>query len=73
MVHSSESPTRLRILASALAHLGRMEEARKAIKRLQQIDPDVTVRKVAGFFTADTPGIRRYLDGMRMAGLPYSF
>ena len=34
------------------------------------IAPDMTVSGVARLFHADTPGIRRFLDGLRLAGLP---
>ena len=38
---NSEWPPTLRFMASCLAHLGRLEEARKMVKRLRAITPVV--------------------------------
>jgi adenylate cyclase len=66
-----EAPTMYRIRAAALAHLGRIDEARAAIGEVLRLVPDDTVRGLRdrnGFI--DTPSNRRFLDGLRLAGLP---
>ena len=69
-VHSPEGIVGLRVLASALSHLGKQQEARLAVQELLRLAPEQNLRTARGLYTADTPGIRRYLDGLRMAGLP---
>jgi adenylate cyclase len=60
----SEWPPTLRFMASCLAHLGRIEEAREIVKRLRTVTPVVVP-------TADHWRIREdreyYLDGLRLA------
>ena len=61
----------LRLKASALAHLGRMDEAAGFIEELTQALPGQTIRRVRsalGF--RQTPETERYLEGLRKAGLP---
>ena len=58
-------------LASACAHLGRMEEAREAVRQIQRIEPGVSVsnnRAVSNY--GGTPEGERYLEGLVLAGLP---
>lgn len=67
--HASLPP--LRGLASAYAHLGQMDEAAKAVKIILERFPEDSVsdtRDRSGY--VDNPAVNRYLDGLRMAGLP---
>jgi adenylate cyclase len=61
----------LRSLAAALAHLGRIEEARAVIARLRALVPDETITSFAAWtpfrFSGHLPLI---LEGLRRAGLP---
>jgi tetratricopeptide (TPR) repeat protein len=63
-------------LAAALAHLGRLDEARSAVKACLTFDPNFTVSRARALWTAmsDDPtylaGLERKLDGMRKAGMP---
>jgi adenylate cyclase len=60
-----------RFLATSLVHLGRIEEARRAIARLLEVQPNSSVSR-----TAKTSKFRHewmiklYLDALRAAGLP---
>lgn len=64
-------PTALRHRAAALALLGRDAEARAVIDRLLQVAPETTVSQVRRVFSIRDPEIeRRWLDGLRRAGLP---
>lgn len=64
------------MLASALAHLGRLEEARAAVGAAVAFNPTLVIgrfRKIrVGIFPdpAALPRIERMIDGMRQAGLP---
>ena len=59
-----------RVRAAAFAHLGRMEDAASAIKSLLNLVPHETITAVRRRFgEADATGLRRYLDGLRLAGL----
>ena len=58
-------------LASAYAHLGRMDEAREAVRQIQRIEPSASVsnnRAVSNY--GGTPEGERYLEGLALAGLP---
>ncbi|MDP6564760.1 MAG: adenylate/guanylate cyclase domain-containing protein [Alphaproteobacteria bacterium] len=60
-----------RAMASACGHLGRTEEARQSVETLLALVPGETVTAVrarSGY--ADNAFANRYLDGMRLAGLP---
>jgi Flp pilus assembly protein TadD len=62
------------LLSAALAQLGRLEEARSAVKAGLALDPKFTISRVRAAWTAsDNPtyltGLA-YLDGMRKAGVP---
>ncbi|HUG63099.1 MAG TPA: tetratricopeptide repeat protein [Methylomirabilota bacterium] len=60
-----------RDLAVFFAHAGRIDEARKAIGELTAARPGLTVAEVANALGFIEPGLlKRYLDGLRMAGLP---
>src|SRR5215203_3300433 len=60
-----------RVLAAALGHLGRREEAEAAVTKLRQIDPILcvsTLHRVLGPYRPE--GLERYRVGLRRAGLP---
>ena len=63
-------------LAAALAHLGRLDEARSAVKAGLALNPTYTISGARALWTAmsDDPtylaGLERILDGLRKAGLP---
>jgi TolB-like protein len=63
-------------LAVALAHLGRVEEARSAVKAGLALNPTFTVSRVRAFWTAisDDPTYlaetERVVEGLRKAGVP---
>ncbi len=59
----------LRMQACALAHLGRMEEARTVAARVMQTWPGYRVSNVRQLFKT-SPGLDHYLDGLLRAGLP---
>ena len=63
-------------LAAALAQLGRLDEARSAVKTGLALDPKFTIARARAALTArsDDPtfwaGAERILEGMRKAGVP---
>jgi adenylate cyclase len=61
-------------LASASAHLGRMDEAKSALQELRRVQPGITVTRYRRILTSDDPvaikANARLLDGLRKAGLP---
>jgi adenylate cyclase len=60
-----------RLLATALAHLGRLDEARQAFKHVLEITPQISaasIRRAIHFSRADD--LERYIRGLRLAGLP---
>jgi adenylate cyclase len=60
-----------RIRAASCAHLGRMEEAQASVQQVLALTPSDSVTAVhARNFFADTRGTKRYLDGLRLAGMP---
>jgi adenylate cyclase len=64
--------TALRIVAASNALAGRMDQARKALARLRQLDPALRVsnlRDRAGPFRRPED-VARYEEGLRRAGLP---
>ena len=58
-----------RPLISSLAHLGRMDEVRRAIEQLLARDPDYRVSSIGQLYWS-SPGADRYIDGLIRAGLP---
>ena len=61
----------MRVLAAALGHLGRNDQARMAIGKLQMLDPILRVsslERVLGPYRAER--LERYRAGLRKAGLP---
>jgi tetratricopeptide (TPR) repeat protein len=61
-------------LAAALAHLGRLEEARTAVQAGLALDPSFTLRRFSAGAGTDNPIFlaqrERFYDGMRKAGVP---
>ena len=56
---------------SALGHLGRSDEARKAIGRARQKKPNTSIAYVDQTLPITDPRCRQaFLDGLRKAGLP---
>ena len=57
--------------ATALAHLGRIEEARETLDRMKSVRPDASIDTVRNsMIFSDLEDEERYLDGLRRAGLP---
>lgn len=69
-----EQPTYVpaaRILVAAHALAGRLGEAEKALVRLRQLDPTLTVRNLNERLPIRRPeDLAKYQDGLRKAGLP---
>jgi TolB-like protein len=61
-------------LAAALAHLGKLDEARTAVKAGLALDPTFTIRRLKSATVSDDPTFReqgrRVIQGMRIAGVP---
>ncbi len=58
------------VLASALSHLGRSEEAQSAIAAARTQKPDLTLSYIVKTLPTKPPGdLKAYLDGLRRAGL----
>jgi TolB-like protein len=63
--------TTYRILASALVQLGRMDEAHRAVARLLELSPTLTVSRLRTMWPIRSPEtLNTILDGLRSAGLP---
>ena len=59
------------ILSSALGHLGRLDEARRAGGDLLDLKPDFSLSFIARTMPFKNPAhLERFLDGLRKAGLP---
>src|SRR5208337_3069747 len=69
-------PPSFSFLAAALAHLGRLDEARSAVKACLALNPAFAISRARAAWTAmsDDPtclaGLERKLDGMPKAGVP---
>jgi tetratricopeptide (TPR) repeat protein len=60
-----------RLLATSLAHVDRIDEAREVLRRVLEMTPHVSVaniRRAIHFGRAPDP--ERYINGLRAAGLP---
>jgi adenylate cyclase len=63
--------SRWAILAASQAHLGRLEEARRSIKALQTLRPDVDLTFARDYWPiADSNALEYLMEGLRRAGLP---
>ncbi len=68
---TSEYNALWRTQASALAHLGRLDEASSALKEALRLVPwDSIAYGQQRSNYADTPGTRRFHEGLRLAGMP---
>ncbi len=58
-------------VTSALGHLGRQEQATRALADLYEIKPDFSVATIDETVRVKNPADRaHYIDGLRKAGLP---
>ncbi|MBV8429021.1 MAG: adenylate/guanylate cyclase domain-containing protein [Hyphomicrobiales bacterium] len=60
----------LRSMAACLALLGRIEEAREAVRLLREGHPDITIAQIIAITPHRGDYVRRYAEGLRLAGLP---
>ena len=59
--------------AAALAQAGRLEEAKRAVKRARAELPQLSIDYIeATLPTKDPGGLKEYIEGLRAAGLPQS-
>lgn len=76
IVANSKHPHNYAVLASGNAHLGRMEQARSALRELLALQPKINLAKyrdqVAGKEPLAIKSYGRLLEGLRVAGLPES-
>ena len=64
------SAWRRRVARASYAHLGQIEEAAEALRRARELRPTLDANVALAPFAASGPDLRkRYLDGLRMAGL----
>ena len=69
-IHEGTVPA-YHILAAACAHLGRMDEARAAVTKALEFDPDLTISRLEAIYpVARLKNLDAFLDGLRKAGLP---
>ena len=62
---------RLRVKVIALAHLGRLEEARAELSRVLAINPKLTIAGFREWAHYEAPEVLElYVAGLRLAGLP---
>lgn len=58
-----------RILAAAAAQAGHLEKARDSVATLRRAFPKVGVSQLLGIVPASQDHLRRFADGLRVAGL----
>ena len=62
------------LLAAALAHLGRLDEAQDAVQAGLALNPEFTMRRYRAGAASDNPTFlaqrERVVDGLRKAGVP---
>jgi hypothetical protein len=62
------------VLGAALARLGRLDEARCAVKAGLAVNPSFTISRARATWTTNNATcvaqMERHLEGMRMAGVP---
>jgi adenylate cyclase len=63
--------SRWAILASALAHSGETEEARRAVEAINRMRPEATLEFVRNYWPiSDGDSLEYLMEGLRKAGLP---
>jgi len=68
---SDTYPTFYGVKSAALAHLGRIDEAREVLAQYRTLEPERTIKAwQATNNYANSEGGRRYFEGLRLAGLP---
>jgi TolB-like protein/tetratricopeptide (TPR) repeat protein len=71
LLENSNYPPALRVFAASNALAGRLEDARKAMSRLREIDPTLRVSDLGDLIPLRRPvDVGRYAEGLRKAGLP---
>lgn len=64
-------PVAWRLLAASNALYGRLDQAQKAMARVVQLDPGFRASTLRDYVTLGrAEDLARYVDGMRMAGMP---
>jgi hypothetical protein len=58
------------VVAAALAHLGRLDDAREAVAAARAIWPELTIMRLVGHYGQPREYDRLLADGLRKAGLP---
>lgn len=66
LAERDNQPGAYRVLAASLAHLGQLDDARVALRRLKQLVPSLSAEYLNAFLPE--PVVARYLDGFRKAG-----
>jgi adenylate cyclase len=71
MLESPDLMWPLRAVAACLGQLGRISEAREVVRRYSEAYPGITISKgMAHTAYRDADFVRRFIDGLRRAGLP---
>ena len=71
LVQCPEDANFLCLSARALLKLGRLDEAQSALEEALQLLPEYSLENTRASLAAADPEFReRYIDGLRMAGLP---
>jgi adenylate cyclase len=60
----------LRSMAASLALLGRLCEAREAVRQLREAYPDISIAKIMAITPHRGDYLERYAEGLRRAGMP---
>lgn len=69
--HDPNSVVGLRVLASANAFVGSLEEARRTAQKIRQLDPTLTLSRARAFSPFRRPeDLSKWIEGIRLAGLP---
>lgn len=59
------------VLAASCANLGLMEQARAAVERARELDPELTLKRLQELFMVERyENLDGFLEGLRQAGLP---
>lgn len=68
---SPQNPTPLRLKTTALGHMGRLEDARKTLRQLQERIPNVSLEMSSYAVISNYPeDVEFFLEGLRLAGMP---